>query len=357
MEYKWLKRIVLALKRIVLALKNRFKSHDASDQKVHKYVYRRGQNAETGNLAASKEKHEKLGYNHKNADKRSLDRASWWNRVLDSRYLTLRCITGRIDVESGSSEAEQSNKRSCLFRENEPAPDYDSLDDHENHNKRYDWNDSKDIFDPETGERLPQAACEVPPGMLANSGPPKSRPPKSGSPKRFLSVFSDLDKTNEEDSESFFPHRNKKRLFTEKEYLQILEDQDEKFGKHAPTNTDKLMLPSNFVNAVDALTTRLHLTRNEFSDRSLLDVKIYDRIKRKEKWHPKADTCKAILFALRPNVITALRLYNLAGYTFRECDEDLLLLCMFGVGDYDIETYNRVMASRGLRQLGSKSKK
>lgn len=65
MEYKWLKRIVLALKRIVLALKNRFKSHDASDQKVHKYVYRRGQNAETGNLAASKEKHEKLGYNHK----------------------------------------------------------------------------------------------------------------------------------------------------------------------------------------------------------------------------------------------------------------------------------------------------
>ena len=91
MEYKWLIRIIFALKK-------QFKSHDSSDQKVHKYVYRRGQNAETGNLAASKEKHEKLGYNHKNSDERSLDQASWWNGVLDSRYLTLQCISGRMNI-------------------------------------------------------------------------------------------------------------------------------------------------------------------------------------------------------------------------------------------------------------------
>ena len=309
MECKWLRRIIFALKvRLV---------NNSGTPKDHQYVYRRAQNAGTEDLTVSEEKSGDADEGLENVHKRSLRRARvvWWNSVLDSRYLTLRCITGRIDIESGSSEAEQSNKRSRLFRENEPVPDYDSLDDHENHNKRYDWNDSKDIFDPETGERLPQAACEVPPGRLANSGPPKS-----GSPKRFLSFLADSDETDEEYSEPISPFRSRKKQFTENDYLQILEGQDEKFGKHAPANTDKLMLPSNFVNAVDALTTRLHLTRNEFSDRSLLDVKIYDRIKRKEKWHPKAETCKAILFALRPNVITALQLYNLAGYTFRECD-------------------------------------
>lgn len=345
MEYKWLIRIIFALKK-------RFKSHDSSDQKVHKYVYRRGQNAETGNLAASKEKHEKLGYNHKNSDERSLDQASWWNGVLDSRYLTLQCISGRMNIESDSCSAEKTQISIHFPHGDASGITFNSPEDHKRLDNYCGQKDQRVLFDSNSGERLPQVACEVPPGRLANSGPPKS-----GSPKRFLSVLADSDETDKEDSGSIPPFRSRKKPFTEKEYLQILEDQDEKYGKHAPADINKLLLPTDFVSAVDMLTTRLHLSRNEFSDRSLLDVKIYDRIKRKENWHPKAETCKAILFALRPNVITALQLYNLAGYTFRECDEDLLLLCMFGVGDYNIETYNRVMASRGLRQLGSKSKK
>lgn len=203
----------------------------------------------------------------------------------------------------------------------------------------------------QTGHSPPLAAC-APPTPLEKSGPKKRR----------RGIRFSYGASPEEDASSLlFYHKQheeqREKAFTEKEYLQILEEQSERAGVHAPVHIDRPLLPPHFVSAVDMLMTQMNLSRNEFSDRSLLDVKIYDRIRRKENWHPKEDTCKAILFALRPNVITALQLYHLAGYTFRECDEDLLLLCMFGVGDYDIETYNNVMASRGLRQLGSKSKK
>ena len=167
MEYKWLIRIIFALKK-------RFKSHDSSDQKVHKYVYRRGQNAETGNLAASKEKHEKLGYNHKNSDERSLDQASWWNGVLDSRYLTLQCISGRMNIESDSCTAEKTQISIHFPHGDASGITFNSPEDHKRLDNYCGQKDQRVLFDSNSGERLPQVACEVPPGRLANSGPPKS---------------------------------------------------------------------------------------------------------------------------------------------------------------------------------------
>ena len=192
--------------RIIFALKKRFKSHDASDQKVHKYVYRRGQNAETGNLAASKEKHEKLGYNHKNSDERSLDQASWWNGVLDSRYLTLQCISGRMNIESDSCTAEKTQISIHFPHGDASGITFNSPEDHKRLDNYCGQKDQRVLFDSNSGERLPQVACEVPPGRLANSGPPKS-----GSPKRFLSVLADSDETDKEDSGSIPPFRSRKK--------------------------------------------------------------------------------------------------------------------------------------------------
>lgn len=140
-------------------------------------------------------------------------------------------------------------------------------------------------------------------------------------------------------------------------YLDLLSAQMAQAENDKGENPRGLNLPDDFIQAVAMLIEQRRIDRNTFSVRSLLDVKIYDRIMRLENWHPKEETCKAILFALRPSVITALRLYALAGYTFRECEQDRLLLAMFGIGDYDIETYNQVMLQRHGKPLGSKSKK
>ena len=140
------------------------------------------------------------------------------------------------------------------------------------------------------------------------------------------------------------------------DYIQILHTQKNAFNGGSGDPGDP-PLPNNFISAVSVLIDYLHMTRNEFSERSMLDVKTYDRIKRMENWHPKEETCKAILFALRPNIVSAFRLYELAGYSFKNCDEDKLLLAMFGVGDYDIDKYNEVMEIRNGKKLGSKPRK
>lgn len=140
------------------------------------------------------------------------------------------------------------------------------------------------------------------------------------------------------------------------DYLEILQAQRNAFVGDGGDPIDPLF-PSNFISAVSVLINYLHISRNEFSERSMLDVKTYDRIKRLESWHPKEETCKAILFALRPNIVSAFRLYELAGYSFKNCDEDKLMLAMFGVGDYDIDKYNEVMESRKGKTLGSRSRK
>lgn len=319
----------------------------------------------------------------------------WWNFVLDSRERTFRCISGVMDFESVSSAKERVKQSIILDRrcgsviQHDRDPKHKEYDDEisislsaacappsalketgveAEKSKQSNLEQTEDTFsfeianvpDPDEAYK----SCETETGYsppLAAYAPP-SAPEKSGSRKGRTEIHFSCNSSIEEDAPLlFFRHEQREeqreKPFTEKEYFQILEEQSEKCDKYVSTRRDRPLLPPHFVSAVDMLMSQMELSRNEFSDRSLLDVKIYDRIKRKEDWQPKADTCKAILFALRPNVITALQLYHLAGYTFRECDEDLLLLCMFGIGDYDIETYNRVMASRGLRQLGSKSKK
>lgn len=319
MKFDWRKRLIVAVKA-----KLGLKVVDSDNQK---YVYRR--NMGVACLTGSEEHTTKKRIGPLNV--------AWWNHVLNSKELTFRCISGLMDAKPTPPVANRPDQsvafegRGFSSQEAVQRPARDK----KKHNE-----------------------------LIRESRPAASyAPPKSPDKRRNVgkSWMQSLRKTDspphERDSGSPYHREKQEKPFTEKEYLQILEEQNKKLGKQAPVSLDRPLLPPHFIQAVDMLITQMNLSRNEFSERSLLDVKIYDRIKRKENWNPKADTCKAILFALRPNVITALQLYHLAGYTFRECDEDLLLLCMFGVGDYDIETYNSVMVSRGLRELGSKSKK
>lgn len=282
-----------------------------------------------------------VGIGNDMEERRTIHKSTmWWNRILDSRELTYRCISGQMDAKTAPLNIIVNPNRSFVLE--------DRFDGRREVALRPDSDKKSKKHDEPIRPSRPAATSAPPPNALLKKVPRKSQP-------RFRQ---DDYFWSDEDHGAEHPRKEKQeKSFTEKEYLQILEEQNKKPSKQATVSVDRPLLPPHFIQAVDMLITQMNLSRNEFSERSLLDVKIYDRIKRKENWNPKADTCKAILFALRPNVITALQLYHLAGYTFRECDEDLLLLCMFGVGDYDIETYNSVMASRGLRELGSKSKK
>ena len=325
--------------------------------------------------------------------------AIWWNEALNSREQILRCIVGFVadnpmptatktpgrtfafeSYSGDNAEIPKARKRrrrkkrhaSSAVLYNQPSLPRRSLSDKGEKEqsdlsriKREPSEEFDQVFSRgpdlrrkdkknETETKASrQTGIEVPPGRLAANRLPSSPPSdKHRDLREKLNAFA-----KENASGSDFHHDEIKKSFTAEEYFQLLDEQRKKYGNYETINIEMPWLPPRFVNAVDMLIAQMNLSRNEFRERSILDVKIYDRIRRRENWQPKADTCKAILFALQPSVLTAIQLYQLAGYTFLMCAEDELLLAMFGIGDYDIEKYNKVMSLRGLKQLGSKSQK
>lgn len=91
-----------------------------------------------------------------------------------------------------------------------------------------------------------------------------------------------------------------------------------------------------------------------FMERTKLDYNIYCNLQNNPNYKPSQATAKAILFALRPTLMDAVYLYELAGYKFQQTDEDRLLLAFFANEDYDIDKYNEVIKSKGCTPLGSK---
>lgn len=131
-------------------------------------------------------------------------------------------------------------------------------------------------------------------------------------------------------------------------YLQI-------FGSSGSSMDFGFPYGSSFSQAVSYILKANNIDVQAFMERSLLDRNIYNKLKRDPAYIPEPLTCKAILFAVRPTVIQAITLYALAKHQFSNTQDDLVLLGLFGIFDYDIDKYNEVMKEIGYPQLGSKN--
>jgi len=113
----------------------------------------------------------------------------------------------------------------------------------------------------------------------------------------------------------------------------------------------------SFSQTVVQFMQELHIDSAEFMRRTHLDYNIFSNLKNRIHYQPEKNTCKAILFAVEPNVLAAIYLYGLAGHYFQNTDDDLLLLAFFANEDYSIDKYNEVIIQRGGTPLGSKNYK
>lgn len=131
------------------------------------------------------------------------------------------------------------------------------------------------------------------------------------------------------------------------------------FGEtgYAGSNSGYIPPEETFSQAVYSKLERLHISSAEFSRLTHLDYNIYTKLRNDPYYEPERSTCKAILFAVRPNVVYAGRLFERAGYNFRENMEELLLLAFFALEDYDINKYNNEVVRRGGTPLGSRNYK
>lgn len=131
------------------------------------------------------------------------------------------------------------------------------------------------------------------------------------------------------------------------------------FGESGQTDSNTGNMPpyQTFAREVYNRLEQLHISSAEFSRLTHLDYNVYTKLRNDPDYEPKRDTCKAILFAVRPNVVYAGKLFERAGYHFRETKEELLLLAFFALEDYDIEKYNQKVVRYGGTPLGSKNYK
>lgn len=129
------------------------------------------------------------------------------------------------------------------------------------------------------------------------------------------------------------------------------------FGESGQTDSYSGNMPpyQTFAREVYNRLEQLHISSAEFSRLTHLDYNVYTKLRNDPDYEPKRDTCKAILFAVRPNVVYAGKLFERAGYHFRETKEELLLLAFFALEDYDIEKYNQKVVRYGGTPLGSKN--